>query len=58
MDTSGVWECQCGHIEYCELPPEDCPECLRVGKFIQVPEDMIEEKEAESIVSRWEEEDD
>ncbi len=42
---SGImWECKCGHLEYGEEPPEDCPKCLRINNFTQVPEDLMEQK--------------
>jgi predicted metal-binding protein len=51
-----VWKCKCGHIEYGKFPPEDCPKCLRVNKFLKVPEDMVEELEDEEVLSLMEEE--
>lgn len=52
MDESNfIWQCECGHIEYEDFHPEDCPKCLSIGKFKKVPEDMIEESEAEHILS-------
>jgi len=50
MDKDFVWQCPCGYIEHNEMP-EDCPKCLRVGEFSQIPEDMIEEKVEEEILS-------
>jgi len=46
-----VWQCKCGYIVYGEFPPEDCPKCLRVNKFKKIPEDYIEEAEAEKILA-------
>ena len=51
MDSSIVWECPCGHMEYEDMPPQDCPKCLRVGAFNRVSDDMLEEKEAEAVLS-------
>ena len=51
MAKGFLWQCKCGHMEYLNEPPEDCQKCLRVGKFVRIPEDMIEEKEEESILS-------
>ena len=39
-----MWECKCGYLEYREEPPEDCPKCLRINNFTQVPEDLMEKK--------------
>ena len=47
-----VWECECGNIEYGENPPEECPECSAVATFMQVPEELIEEREEEHILSQ------
>lgn len=47
-----MWECKCGYTEYGAHPPDDCPECLRVGKFEKVPEELIEEREAERVLSK------
>lgn len=38
-----MWECDCGHIEYGELPPEECNKCWQSNSFIEVPEDMVDE---------------
>ena len=46
-----AWECTCGHIEYEKFPPEDCQKCLRVGEFAKLPEDELEEREAEAVLS-------
>lgn len=51
-----MWECFCGHTEYSEHPPEDCSKCFRVGKFEQVPESEIEDREAERVLALKEEE--
>ncbi|MBS3088296.1 hypothetical protein J4402_00795 [Candidatus Pacearchaeota archaeon] len=53
-----VWQCKCGNIEYGEFPPEDCPKCLRLNKFKKIPEDQIEDAEAEEILSKMEGEED
>lgn len=50
MEDEFVWQCKCGHIEHDDLP-EDCPKCLRVGKFTRLPEDMIQEKVEEAVLS-------
>jgi len=46
-----MWECECGKIEYGEQPPTECKECNTLGKFTRVPEEEIEEKETEAILS-------
>ncbi|MBI5804202.1 hypothetical protein HY450_03085 [Candidatus Pacearchaeota archaeon] len=53
-----VWECACGYIQHGDTMPEDCPKCFRVAEFSPVPEDMIEEKEAEHILSMTSEDED
>lgn len=59
MAEEFVWECkECGNIEHSDMMPEDCSNCLAVGKYDRVPEDMIEEKQAEQILSMTGEEDD
>lgn len=46
MTHSGfVWECSCGHIEYGEEMPEECPECFRLESFAQLPQEIVEERE-------------
>ena len=51
MEKSFAWQCICGYIEYQEALPEDCPKCFRVGEFSKIPDDMLEETEAEKILS-------
>lgn len=46
-----VWECECGSIAYGLYPPQECPQCQAIDSFIKVPEDEIEEKEAENVLS-------
>jgi len=57
-NTGSMWECECGHIEYGRSPPPECKECNTLGKFSRVPEDMVEKKEAEAILSVQSEEED
>jgi hypothetical protein len=52
-----MWECDCGHNEFGEDPPGTCQECNLIGSFNKIPEDQIEEKEAEHILSLKGEED-
>ena len=51
-----LWECKCGHLTHESMMPEDCPKCLAVGKFERVPDDMLEEKMAEEVLSSQAEE--
>jgi len=53
-NSSFIWQCKCGHLEYKDDQPEDCPKCFRVNKFDKIPEDMIEEKSEEEILSMYE----
>ncbi len=36
-----VWEC--GHKEYGEHPPEECPKCYNINSFTKLPEDIVDE---------------
>ena len=38
-----AWQCQCGHIEYADIIPEDCQKCFRIDSFLKVPEDELDE---------------
>ncbi len=51
MKNNFAWQCKCGHIEYHEILPDDCPKCYRVRSFSKLPEDMLEEAAAEEILS-------
>ena len=44
MKSANMWECECGHIEYGEFPPEECKKCWQLDSFLEVPEDLIDEK--------------
>ena len=52
-----VWECECGNIEYGIYPPRECSTCNVIDGFVKVPEEMVEEKEAEAALSAQQEED-
>ena len=54
MKKQIVWQCKCGHVEHSDMP-EDCPKCFGVGKFKPIPEDMLDEIEAEEVLSAYEE---
>jgi len=38
-----VWECSCGHVEYSEHPPEECPQCSTLDSFVKLPEEILAE---------------
>lgn len=40
-----MWECSCGKVEYSEVEPEECPKCGNLNTFVQMPEEIIEERE-------------
>ena len=40
-----MWECKCGHVEYGEESPEECPKCYTLDSFTQLPEELIAERE-------------
>ena len=43
MDT--LWECKCGHHEYSDLDPEECSNCFEIGKFTQLPQELMDERQ-------------
>ncbi|MDP1695346.1 MAG: hypothetical protein Q8L29_00330 [archaeon] len=43
--TELTWECSCGQIEYCNLPPEECSSCFKIDSFTQLPEELLVERE-------------
>ena len=45
-----MWECNCGHIEYGQAPPEECEKCWEANNFAQVPEDKVKDKAEEKVV--------
>ncbi len=47
-----VWECECGNIEYGVNPPEECSACEAIESFTKVPDELAEEKEEKSILSK------
>ena len=53
--TEFAWECECGNIEYSNVIPEDCPKCLAIGSFTQLPEELITEREKSAIEDTEEE---
>lgn len=61
MATKGkefAWECECGNIEYGPYPPEECSVCAAIDSFLKVPEEELEEREAENVLSKRRYEDD
>jgi len=49
-----VWECSCGHVEYGDLPPVECLKCFAIESFVQLPEELIEEREKDNSVEKIE----
>lgn len=43
--TGFFWECNCGHVELSEIPPEECPSCYSINSFVQLPEEIVAERE-------------
>jgi hypothetical protein len=46
-----AWECDCGHLELAQNPPQECPECSAVASFESVPEELIADKQEAHILS-------
>ena len=44
-----MWECSCGHTEYCEEEPEECLKCGNISAFMKMPEEIVEEREKELV---------
>ncbi|MCH7568264.1 MAG: hypothetical protein IIA87_02480 [Nanoarchaeota archaeon] len=40
-----MWECECGHTEYDKISPQECIKCWKINSFIQVPEEIVRERE-------------
>ena len=40
-----VWECECGHIEYGDIAPDECPKCHRIDSFVKLPEEIVDERD-------------
>lgn len=49
-----VWECECGKAIHGEKSPEECKKCGRIDSFVQLPEEIVEEREKDMV---YEEED-
>ena len=50
MSQAGfTWECSCGHIDYSEEAPEECPKCFSIDSFTQLPEEIALEREKEEL---------
>ena len=43
-EVSLLWECVCGHQEYDEKTPEECPRCHNLDTFMQLPNELAEER--------------
>lgn len=53
-----AWECECGKIEYGLYPPAECVECQGIDSYTKIPDDELEEREAEEVLSMRPEEED
>ena len=53
-----AWECDCGHLELAQNPPQECSECSAVASFESVPEELVAEKQEAHILSSKEEDED
>jgi hypothetical protein len=42
-----MWECSCGHTEYSDTEPEECIKCGNLSTFMQMPEEIVDEREKE-----------
>ncbi|MBS3072713.1 hypothetical protein J4477_02680 [Candidatus Pacearchaeota archaeon] len=50
MTRAGLmWECECGKTEYGEKSPEECKKCGRIDSFVQLPEEIAEEREKDMV---------
>lgn len=58
MAKGFAWECECGHIEFGNYPPEECSQCQGIDSFLKVPEDEIEDRVAENVLAQRPEEED
>lgn len=43
-----AWQCKCGTIEYSDMEPEECNSCGKIGKFAQLPSELVEERMKDS----------
>ncbi len=50
MDSKTAWECDCGTMEFSELPPSECSKCWKENSFVEVPKDMVDEIEEENLI--------
>ncbi|MFH1290149.1 MAG: hypothetical protein ABIH92_01955 [Nanoarchaeota archaeon] len=57
-NLGNMWECECGNVDYGEYPPQECAECQAIDSFVRVPEDLVEERKEESVLSLKPEEED
>lgn len=50
MDEIGfMWECKCGNTIYGEESPEECDKCFRLDSFVQLPEEIVAEREKDMV---------
>jgi len=55
--TGKIWECsKCKHVHYGKSAPEECPKCGAIKEdFIELPEEIVEEREKEEFEDIMEE---
>ncbi|MAG07414.1 hypothetical protein CMI46_01200 [Candidatus Pacearchaeota archaeon] len=51
-----MFECACGEVEYGEEAPEECSACGKLDGFIEMPEEIIKEREADMMINEEENE--
>lgn len=51
-----MWECECGYTDFGQYPPEECPDCQGLDSFLKVPDDQVEERQAEKVLKVTKEE--
>ncbi len=55
MSTTGImFECSCGEIFYGEEAPEECSKCKKLGGFVQLPEEIVKEREEDIKAEEFE----
>lgn len=51
-DSVFMWECECGKISYGAYPPRECTKCKAIESYTKVPDEFVEERELEDVLSR------
>lgn len=44
-----MFECVCGKISYGDNAPEECPSCKELDSFIELPDEIVKEREEDMI---------